>query len=176
MSDDRKRAGELAEEIDLLDELSAGLDALAGMRRVMVDPDHMRQVIAIARRAVAEHGPTTQEGGNGEPLSPGSVREAVARALAPSAFIQDEAWSFCDAMRADSLVAADAALAALRPGAEIGRGLMVVPMEPDPQMIAAAWKAFRGGRKGRLLGPGPAFVEATRAMLAAAKETTNVDR
>lgn len=36
---------------------------------------------------------------------------------------------------------------------------------PTPEMIAAAWRAFRGDRKGMLLGPGPAFVEAIEAAM-----------
>ncbi len=36
-----------------------------------------------------------------------------------------------------------------------------------PEMIAAAWAAFRKGRGGKILGPGPAFAEAIRAALGA---------
>jgi hypothetical protein len=43
----------------------------------------------------------------------------------------------------------------------------IVPTTPTPAMIAAAWTAFRGDRRGRLIGPGPAFVEAIRAAIEA---------
>lgn len=35
-----------------------------------------------------------------------------------------------------------------------------------PAQLAAAWRAFRGDRKGALLGPGPGFAEAIEAALA----------
>lgn len=47
-------------------------------------------------------------------------------------------------------------------------GYVIVPCEPTPVMLQAAWRAFRGDRKGPLLaGAGPAFKEAIRAALAA---------
>lgn len=48
-----ERAAALADEIDLLDELSSGLAFAGDARQVTVDADHMREVIEIARRAYA---------------------------------------------------------------------------------------------------------------------------
>lgn len=45
------------------------------------------------------------------------------------------------------------------------RLLAAFPPEPTPEMIAAAWAAFRGDRRDRLLGPGPAFKEVITAAL-----------
>lgn len=46
-------------------------------------------------------------------------------------------------------------------------GLQVMPKEPTPEMIAAAWKVIRREQpNGRILGPGPGFKEAFAAMLA----------
>lgn len=47
-------------------------------------------------------------------------------------------------------------------------GFVIVPRKPTPEMLAAAWTAFRAGRAGQLMGPCPGFVEAMRAMLGAA--------
>lgn len=50
-------------------------------------------------------------------------------------------------------------------------GMTVVPKEPTPEMIAAAWKVIRRESKhGSLLGPGPGFKEAFAAMNAAWRE------
>ena len=45
-------------------------------------------------------------------------------------------------------------------------GFVIVPVEASPEQIAAGWRAFRGNRRGMLLGPGPAFKEAYVAMVA----------
>jgi hypothetical protein len=45
---------------------------------------------------------------------------------------------------------------------------------PTPEMIAAAWRAFRRDNMGRL-GPGPGFVEAIRAAGAAAIAASKED-
>lgn len=50
-------------------------------------------------------------------------------------------------------------------------GMVVVPKEPTPKMIAEAWKAIRREQThGSILGPGPGFKEAFTAMLAAKGE------
>lgn len=54
--------------------------------------------------------------------------------------------------------------------AEPRDGWRLVPVEPTPAMIAAAWAAWRSRHDGKM-GPGPAFVEAMTAMLAASPST-----
>ena len=60
---------------------------------------------------------------------------------------------------------AEAHLSAYVAGLEADVALRRSP--PTPRIVAAAWRAFRGDRKGQSLGPGPAFVEAITAALAA---------
>ncbi len=45
----------------------------------------------------------------------------------------------------------------------------LVPADPTPEMIAAAWSAWKS-RHGGKLGPGPGFVEAIKAAIEAAPE------
>lgn len=50
-------------------------------------------------------------------------------------------------------------------------GLRIVPADPTHAMLAHAWKAFRGNRQNQIVGPGPGFSEAIRAMIAASPLT-----
>jgi len=55
-------------------------------------------------------------------------------------------------------------------GEKLADGHALVPVEPTPEMIAAAWKLVRERwPMGQFLGPGPAFKECMMAMIAAAK-------
>lgn len=39
-------------------------------------------------------------------------------------------------------------------------------VRPSPEQLAAVWRAFRGERRGMMLGPGPGFAEAIAVALA----------
>jgi hypothetical protein len=80
-----------------------------------------------------------------------------------------------DAYTASMAHAGDRKLAMFRALTAIeAAGAVIVPREPTPEMLAAAWRAWHA-RHGGKLGPGPAFAEALSAMIEASpfKETTN---